>query len=163
MAIQTMTSPQTRSEATATACFKGAAWDCQSHTFMGSPELVTANLANLPDDLVERRVYMLMIQGDDRAEASVFERFNIEDTNGTVAAWEEDDVQDLITRVTDVLTTNRGVHCPGEQVKAALASQRDFEISAPAPAPKTAAEAFAPVMAAYQNDKFVQATVMVLC
>lgn len=163
MSTQEMTSPVTRSQATMKKCTEFAAWDCQSHTFMGAPELVAENLANLPDDMVERRVYMLMLQGDDRAEARVYERFNLEDTDGTVATWEEDNVADLITLVTDVLTTNRGVHCPGEQVKATLAGERDFEISAPMPAPKTAAEAFRPVMAAYQNDKFVQATVMVLC
>lgn len=163
MATQGMTSPDTRSAATANYCYNYAAWDCQAHTFMGSPELVTANLSNLPKDMVERRVYMLTIQGDDRAEARVYERFNVEDTEGTVAAWDEDDPRDLITLITDVLAANRGVHCPGEQVKATLASERDFEISAPMPAPKTPAEAFAPAMAAYQNDKFVQATVMVLC
>jgi hypothetical protein len=130
---------------------------------MGSPELVASNLANLPTDLVERRVYMLMIQGDGQAEARVYERFNLEDTEGTVAAWDEDNISDLVTLVTDVLVTNRGVHCPGEQVKATLEAERDFTVSGPVPAPKTAAEAFAPAMAAYQNDKFVQATVMVLC
>lgn len=163
MSTQAMTSPRTRSEPTAVACKTLAAWDCQSHTFMGSPELVTANLAGLPTDLVQRRVYMLMIQGESRAEARVYERFNIEDTEGTVASWEENNVSDLVTLITDVLVTNRGVHCPGEQVKATLADEREFEVAEPAAAPKTAAEAFAPAMTAYQNDKFVQATVMVLC
>jgi len=163
MASQTVASPTTRSETTAKVCVEFAAWDCQAHTFMGAPELVAANLAGLPTDMVQRRVYMLTIQGDERAEARVYERFNIEDTEGTVAAWEEDNVRDLITLVTDVLVTNRGVHCPGEQVKAALEGEREFEVSGPVPAPKTAAEAFAPAMAAYKDDKFVQATVMVLC
>lgn len=162
MAAQPMTSSLTRSEHTTRACAV-VAWDCQSHTFFGSPETVLANLSNLPADLVRRRVYMLMIQGDNRAEARVYERFNIEDTEGTVAAWEEDRISDLITTVTDVLVTNRGVHCPGEQVKATLEGDREFEISGPEEAPRTAAEAFAPAMTAYQNDKFVQATVMVLC
>lgn len=163
MTIQPSLSPATRSEHTTRGCATLAAWDCQSHTFMGSPELVAANLSDLPTDLVQRRVYMLMIQGDGRAEARVYERFNLEDTDGTVAAWEEDSVNDLVTLITDVLVTNRGVHCPGEQVKATLATEREFEVSGPTPAPKTAAEAFAPAMAAYADDKFVQATVMVLC
>jgi hypothetical protein len=158
-----MAATRTRSEATSKGCAQFAAWDCQSHTFMGSPELVAKNLADLPTSMVERRVYMLMIQGDDRAEARVYERFNLEDTEGTVAAWEEDTVADLVTLITDVLVTNRGVHCPGEQVKTKLATERELEVSAPMAAPKTAAEAFAPAMAAYKNDKFVQATVMVLC
>jgi len=162
MAAQPMTSFPTRNERSTRACAV-AAWDCQSHTFFGSPETVLANLSTLPSDLVRRRVYMLMIQGDNRAEARVYERFDIADTEGTVAAWEEDRISDLVTTVTDVLVTNRGVHCPGEQVKAALAGEREFEISGPEEAPKTAAEAFAPAMAAYQDDKFVQATVMVLC
>jgi hypothetical protein len=152
----------TRSELTLKKC-STFTWDCQSHTFMGSPEQVAANLADLPTDLVERRVYMLMIQGDGRAEARVYERFNLEDTEGTVAAWGGEQVGDLVTLVTDVLVTNRGVHCPGEQVKAALEGERDFDVVGPVVAPKTAAEAFGPAMAAYQNDRFVQATVMVLC
>src|SRR2546422_8514021 len=114
-----ITAPQVRSTGTALACTT-AAWDCQSHSFLGSPETVAANLAALPDDLVQRRVYMIMIQGEGRAEARIFERFNLEDADGTVARWEEDDLGDLVTQITDVLVANKGVHCPGEQVKAML-------------------------------------------
>jgi hypothetical protein len=162
MATKLVTPTDTRSEQTAHAC-RAAAWDCQSDSFMGSPETVVGNLAGLPDELVQRRVYMLMVQGDGRAEARIFERFAIEDDDGTVGRWEEDDLGDLVTQVTDVLVANRGVHCPGEQVKATLDADRDFSVEGPTRAPKTAAEAFTPAMSAYKNDSFVQATVMVLC
>jgi hypothetical protein len=162
-----MTAPTIRtvenvSATTAKAC-RAAAWNCQTHSFMGSPETVSANLAELPDELIERRVYMLMIQGDERAEARIFERFNLEDTEGTVSSWHEDNVSDMITQITEVLVGNRGVHCPGEQVKATLEAEREVRVSAPAPAPKNAAEAFGPIVSEFADDKFVQATVMVLC
>jgi hypothetical protein len=144
------------------AC-KTAAWDCQSHSFLGAPGTVAANLAALPAELVRRRVYMLMVQGDSRAEVRVFERFSVEDTDGTVARWEESRLGALVTQITDVLVTNRGVHCPGEQVKAALEGEREFSVEGPAPAPRSPEEAFARVMEAYRDDAFVQATVMVLC
>jgi hypothetical protein len=140
-----------------------AAWDCQSHSFLGSPATVAANLASLPDELVGRRVYMLMIQGDGRAEARIFERFDVTDPDATVARWSARDLDGMVTQVTDVLVTNRGVHCPGEQVKAVLQEEREFSVEGPAPAPATAEEAFLPAMAAYRDDRFVQATVMILC
>ncbi len=162
MTTDTMGTTETATQATAKACV-AAAWDCQTHSFLGSPETVAANLAELPDELVGRRVYMLMIQGDSRAEARIFERFSIEDAEGTVAGWDEQDMGGLVTQLTEVLVSNRGVHCPGEQVKAALSGERELSIGAPAAAPSTAAEAFGPVLAEFKGDKFVQATVMVLC
>jgi hypothetical protein len=162
MTVQSVTAPQAVHQQTAVAC-KTSAWDCQSHSFLGSPETVATNLASLPDELVRRRVYMLMIQGEGRAEARIFERFDIEDTDGTVAHWEEDDIGGLVTQITDVLVANKGVHCPGEQVKMTLEGDREFMVDGPAPAPKTAAEAFASALTAYQDHKFVQATVMALC
>jgi hypothetical protein len=124
---------------------------------------VTANLAGLPDELVQRRVYMLTIQGDGRAEARIFERFSIEDTEATVGRWEKDDLGGLVTQITEVLVANRGVNCPGEQVKTALESDRGFIVDDPSPAPKTATEAFSAAISAYKDHKFIQATVMVLC
>lgn len=162
MTAEALVAPRKVSEQTAKKC-AAAAWDCQSHTFLGSPETVSANLAGLPDELVSRRVYMLMIQGDSRAEARIFERFDISDRDGTVARWENDDLGDLVSQITEVLVTNRGVHCPGEQVKASLEGDREFIVDAPAPAPKTAADAFTPALAAFKDDKFVQVTVMALC
>jgi len=162
MSTQTQT-VAVESTATKAAACQAAAWDCQSHSFMGSPETVAANLAGLPDELVSRRVYMLMIQGDGRAEARIYERFDISDSEGTMARWEQDKLGDLVTEITEVLVANRGVHCPGEQVKMALEGDREFTVGAPTPAPKTAAEAFTPALAAYRTDAFVQATVMALC
>lgn len=141
-----------------------AAWDCQSHSFLGSPQLVAENLAGLSDDLVQRRVYMLMVQGESRAEARIFERFAFGDTDASMSQWETDSLGDLVTEITDVLVANRGVHCPGEQVKAALGEgDRQFSVGAPAPAPKTAREAFTGALKAYEGDRFIRATVMVLC
>lgn len=163
----TVTIQQTSSTPTATirtdpACAV-AAWDCQSHSFLGAPATVEENLAALPDELVGRRVYLLMIQGDGRAEARIFERFDTADADATVASWRDTDLGGLVTQVIDVLRTNRGVHCPGEQVKAAIQEERDFAVEGPAPAPRTSREAFTPAMRAYRDDQFVQATVMVLC
>lgn len=146
-----------------TAACSTAAWDCQTHTFLGSPETVAENLASLPEDLVKRRVYMLMIQGDGRAEARIFERFDMSDADGTVARWQDDSLAGMVMQLTDVLVSNRGVHCPGEQVKAALEGDREFTVSGPSPAPATPAEAFGPVIAEYSGHGFVQASVMVLC
>lgn len=153
-------------QSTASAPKRGcaaAAWDCQLHTYMGSPDDVAANLASVPSSLIERRVYMLMVQGEDRAEAHLFERFAMEDDEGTVASWSDHKLGDMVTHLTDVLIGNGGAHCPGEQVKASLAAEHDFIVSMPAPAPTTAAEAFAPIMVAFAGDRFVQATVMALC
>ncbi|MGS2642843.1 hypothetical protein [Streptosporangium sp. LJ11] len=162
MSQDVMTAPETTTRTRAKAC-GAAAWDCQTHNFLGSPQTVAENLAALPADLVQRRVFMLMIEGEDRAEARVFERFAFGDDEGTVATWESDSLGDMVTQLTDVLIKNRGVHCPGEQVKASLDSEREFIVSAPAPAPKTAAEAFASAMDAYAEHSFVRASVMVLC
>jgi hypothetical protein len=162
MSIQTTETTRTRSAVTAAVCVSSA-WDCQTHSFMGSPETVEANLAALPDALIARRVFMLAVEGDSRTEARFFERFNIEDVDGTISNWDEHDMGDLVTQITEVLTANRGVHCPGEQVKAALESEREVTVSPPEPAPKTAAEAFGPIVRAFKDDKFVHATVMVFC
>ncbi|MGW3495214.1 hypothetical protein [Streptomyces sp. NPDC001020] len=162
MTTETIRTPETVTKATAKACAT-AAWDCQTHTFLGSPETVVQHLAGLPDELVGRRVYMLMVEGDSRSEARIFERFNIGDDEGTVARWDEDDMGSLVTQITEVLVANRGVHCPGEQVKATLEGERELSVAAPAPAPRSAAQAFGPVLAEFEGDAFVRATVMVLC
>jgi len=160
MSAQTLT--ELRSKPTQKGC-AAMAWDCQSHTFMGSPETVMNAIATLPDDLIGRRVFMAMVQGDNRAEAHFFERFNIEDTEGTVSSWENDNLDGMVSQITEVLAGNRGVHCPGEQVKAALDGDREFSVAAPIPAPKTATAAFAPVIDGFKGDSFVQVTVMALC
>ena len=56
---------------------------------------MTANLASLPEELIQRRVYMLMIQGEQRAEVRVFERFDLEDTDATMGTWSDDSLGDL--------------------------------------------------------------------
>jgi hypothetical protein len=117
----------------------------------------------LPDELVQRRVYMLMIQGEGRAEVRVFERFSLEDTEGTVATWQDERLGDLVTELTEVLLTNKGVHCPGEQVRSTLEADREFRVEGPHPAPESAGEAFAPMLASFGDDRFVQATLTVLC
>lgn len=106
---------------------------------------------------------MLMVQGDDRAEVNLFERFSFEDSEGTVAQWSDKLLGNMVTQMTDVLIGNAGVHCPGEQIKAQLETNYDFVVGAPAPAPKTAAEAFGPVINGFAGDKFVHATIMALC
>lgn len=162
LAIDTAPSRELSPTQAAAACAP-LAWDCQLHTYMGSPQNVEANLASIPESLIGRRVYMLMVQGEDRAEAHLFERFAFEDDEGTVARWQDRELGDMVTRLTEVLVGNAGVHCPGEQIKARLETTHDFAVGVPAPAPKTAAEAFGPVMAGFAADRFVQATVMALC
>src|SRR2546428_13609858 len=102
-----ITAPQVRSNGTALACTT-AAWDCQSHSFLGSPETVAANLAALPDDLVQRRVYMIMIQGEGRAEARIFDPFNLDDPDGPVARGQAADRRDRGTEIPDGLVCNKG-------------------------------------------------------
>ena len=163
MEISTLPAPTTVESKLTSVC-SAAAWDCQSHSFLGSPQLVADNLAGLSDDLVQRRVYMLMVQGESRAEARIFERFAFGDTDATMSRWENDSLGDLVTQITDVLVANRGVHCPGEQVKAMLGEgEREFAVEGPTPAPKTAREAFTAALKAYEGDRFIRATVMVLC
>ena len=122
---------------------------------------MTANLASLPEELIQRRVYMLMIQGEQRAEVRVFERFDLEDTDATMGTWSDDSLGDLMTQPSEVLVANKGVHCPGEQVKATLTAEREF--GGPFPAPTSAAEAFWPALAGFGGDRFVHATVALLC
>ena len=123
---------------------------------------MTANLASLPEELIQRRVYMLMIQGEQRAEVRVFERFDLEDTDATMGTWSDDSLGDLMTQLTEVLVANKGVHCPGEQVKATLTAERS-SAWARSPAPTSAAEAFWPALAGFGGDRFVHATVALLC
>lgn len=130
---------------------------------MGSPGSVAENLYKVSDELIQRRVYMLTVQGSERAEVRVFERFAVEDSEGTVATWQDTELGDLVTQITDVLVANRGVHCPGEQVKATLEGEREFSIGPPEPAPTSAREAFEPVLAHFSEDTFVNATFVVLC
>jgi hypothetical protein len=124
---------------------------------------VTANLADLPEELIQRRVYMLMVQGEQRAEVRVFERFDLDDTDTTLGTWSDDSLGDLMTQLTEVLVANKGVHCPGEQVKATLTAEREFSMEGPFPAPTSAAEAFGPALAGFGGDRFVHATVALLC
>lgn len=140
-----------------------AAWDCQVYSFFGSPETVTENLTRLPADLVERRVYLLAVQGPEQAEVRVFERGSLEDAEGTVAVWEGESLDGLIGRITDTLIANRGVHCPGEQVSTVLHADREFATQGPIPIPATPRAAFVHSLKGYGQDDFVQASVIVLC
>jgi hypothetical protein len=106
---------------------------------------------------------MLVVQGSERGEVRIFERFDFQDTEGTIATCQQDRVDDLVMQISEVLIENQGVHCPGEQVKAALTVDREFEVGTPGPAPATASEAFAPTLASFRDESFIHASVMVLC
>jgi hypothetical protein len=140
-----------------------AAWDCEAHSFFGAPDKVAAKLSGLPDDLIRRRVYMLLVQGDDHAEVRIFERFSFEDAEGTIALWNGESLGDLANRITELLVANHGVHCPGEQVTAALHGERQYQVSGPYPVPRSTGEAFASVLEGFGPDSFVQANVIILC
>jgi hypothetical protein len=140
-----------------------AAWDCQIHSFFGSPETVAGKLADLPKDLVDRRVYVLAVQGEGRAEVRVFERGSLDDAEGTVAVWQGDSLGGLVASVTDTLIANHGVHCPGEQVSSVLNGEREFAVQGPIPVPVSARAAFGHPLKGFREDAFIQASVIVLC
>jgi len=146
----------------AAACVTSA-WDCQVYSFFGSPETVTENLVSLPSQLVQRRVYMLAIEGAGRAEVRLFERGSLDDPEGTVAAWHGETLDGLVTRVTESLVANRGVHCPGEQVGAVVYQDREMETQGPVPVPVSPRAAFGHSLKSFDARDFVQASVIVLC
>jgi hypothetical protein len=140
-----------------------AAWDCQVYSFYGSRQTVAENLASLPSDLLQRRVYLLAVQGPDRAEVRLFERGTAEDSEGTVAVWEGESLDGLVGRIADTLIANRGVHCPGEQVSAVVYDGRELSTQGPIPIPVSARAAFGHSVKTFGTEDFIQASVIVLC
>lgn len=138
-----------------------AAWSPEVITFYGDSATVAEKLAKVQDDLVDRRVYLLVAETSGRTEAALFERKDGE--NLSLSRWEANSNIELASTLNDKLLANAGAACAGELARTFL------ETLGTRPASEVTIQAPSTALAAYQqalhnSDKsYVRLTLFFLC
>ncbi len=112
-----------------------AAWNVEVHTFYGAADSVAAKIGELQNNLNDLRAYVVAVDGNEVSTARLIERRTLDDESCTVMEWSGSPDTDLGGLINTAILENRGLHCSGEQVKAALRKTVDLHAVGTAPAP----------------------------
>lgn len=118
-------------------------------------------LANLPVQLLERRVFIQITQGSSNGEVKMYERQ--QDGTFTVTNWTVAKTFGLLAEIDKAVFDNQGVNCTGEQVTAVLREKLgDGKISKGVAAPVSPAAAFSHSVKDASGE-FVSTEVLFFC
>ncbi len=138
-----------------------AGWNTEIYRFCGARESMIERVSNLPPEIVQRRVFAQITQGDSGAEIKLYER----QASGSfkVTFWHKDETSDLMTAADRAIVTNKGVNCVGEQVKDVLLKELGQGTAKEnVPAPATPAAAFVHSLKEAKGQ-YIQTIIIVLC
>jgi len=130
------------------------------YTFYGDSATVLSKVANVKMQLPERRMYMVVVEGDNGAEVRLFERA-AKTNKFHVWSSKVKDVADLNQQISKAIIENRGVACVGEQTKALVTKGVSPQDLGSIPAPVNGRAAFAHAISGAKG--FVRATIYLLC
>jgi hypothetical protein len=144
-----------------TRCPQSSA-NVEVHSFYGSKKTVADEVADLPVNLSERRVFIQITQSGRTKSANTSVKL-FEQQNGefTVTEWTGADASGLFNEIDDTIIRDKGKNCVGEAIKAVLTKKlrgwKKTESSLPASAsPK---DAFTPSVGAASGDFFKSAVI----
>ncbi|MGH9752067.1 MAG: hypothetical protein ACREA2_04730, partial [Blastocatellia bacterium] len=160
---------------------KGGDVECLAQAF--SPEVVTfygdstAVLSKLDKhtwDLSDRRVYMVLLETDQSAELSIFEKAQAKDAQVAhhqhgassyvnVGHWRGASAGELREQLSTLAMENRGIACIGEQTKSIVMAKLSPENLGPIPAPVSIRAAFGHNIKQYGAGNYIRLTVFLLC
>ena len=136
-------------------------WNTAIYIFCGDKDAMIKNIASLPVQLSERRVFLQITQGDSKGEVKLYERQ--EDGKFTVTKWSNEKTFKLLPEIDKAIFENRGVNCVGEQVIAVLRKLLGSgEAVQSIAAPESPAAAFKHSVQDAQG-KFIQTEIFLLC
>lgn len=134
----------------------------QLYSFYGTKETVAHNLAHLPVELSERRVFLQITQGA-KTNIRLFERQK--DGSYAVTEWTEAKAPGLFAEIDNKIIQNQGKNCIGEAIKTLLHKYGRGKTVASVSANVSPQEAFtASVQGASEGpDDFIKGTVIIFC
>ena len=141
------------------ACAK-MSFQPEVHSLYGDATAVLTKLENDSMGLPDRRGYLLLVETEDSAELSYFERVNL--NNSKVYHWQGKTVGDLRERLTGFILANRGISCVGAQTKAMVNASLKLTDLGAIPTPLSATAAFSHMIRKYGNS-YLRVSVLLLC
>ncbi len=146
------------------------AWVCHvepryttEHILYGNSEAILHQMDQLSINLMERRVFALAVEGENRAELRFFEHAGDNSDNWNVYIWRAEDLQDVPSKLSQAIMENKGVHCVGEQMKIKFLSSVGDTEAAVASAPVSARAAFAHTIKDVAQDNYISAKIFIAC
>jgi hypothetical protein len=138
-----------------------ASWNTELYRFYGSRDAMIESVSKLPAEILTRRVFIQVTQGDSSAKITLYER-QADDTF-TVTQWTERQTSHLLAEIDRAIVANKGVNCVGEQVQNVLYKELGKgEMVAGVAAPVSAKAAFAHSLKETKG-LFMQTAIWVLC
>lgn len=136
-------------------------WNTEVYRFYGAKETLIEKVTQLPREILKRRVFLQVTQGDSVAEIKLFER----QPNGTfnVTEWTKKDSADLFTDIDRAIMANKAVDCVGEQVTGVLIKDlKKGRTTEGVSAPESPKSAFSHSIRQISGE-FIQTTIIVMC
>ena len=130
--------------------------------FYGTPGSIQRKLQDASMQLERRRVYLLLVESDDSAQLTLFDRVSAEDPLVRVSQWQGASAGALREELSAAIMQNRGIACIGEQSKRMVLAKFEPHELARISAPITARAAFSHLLNVYQGQ-YIRTTVFLLC
>lgn len=134
----------------------------ECYGFTGTPVDVAGRLYQLPQDVVTRAFYALLIEGEGRAGIHVFLRERPGDTEGTVVVWEGTTLDEVPEQVVGLVLRHEPEPALAEKVLAFLKAHRDLVDVGTVPCPPTPRGAFGHPVRHYSGSTTLRTVVVAL-
>jgi hypothetical protein len=135
---------------------------CELYAFSGPLGEVAARLYRLPAGLVERPLYLLLVEGEARAEIHVYERDSAVSRAGIVTTWQGTGLEGLPGRLLELVMASPNGTAPREEIFSAVRSDRALKSLGEVLCPATPRAAFGHALRLYDQQSTIHATVLAL-
>jgi len=112
--------------------------------------------------LRNRTGYIAIVETEDSAELTMFERVSFDDEKVRVSQWSGTSATELREQLTNLLLANRGIACIGQQSKALVKATLHTDDLGAIPLPASSRAAFAHLVKK-NGSKYMRATFLLLC
>lgn len=135
-------------------------WAPEIYTFYGDAETINTKLEKAEMDLMNRRLYLVVVESEDGATIKLYEKSKTQG-NVMVQQWTGKEASSFISQASKNIMDNKGVNCVGEQTQALFAKMSPTDLG----------DIQSPVstQAAFSHDiknrsgKYIRTTVFLLC
>jgi hypothetical protein len=133
-----------------------------SYDFYGDDNTILESMDSSSLDVSTRRMFMLSVENDAHAEIKIYERIDAE--TWSVSTWRGESIEEVRSRISDMLFKNKGVFCTGEQAKGVFGGLSiEFAPDGVVPSPHNARAAFSHPIRAYTKDGYGRASITCFC
>ena len=135
---------------------------CELYAFSGPLPDVAARLYQLPAGLVRRPLYLLLVEGEARAEIHIYERESADSRTGVVITWQGTSLEGLPGRLLELVMASADGAAPRKEVLSAVRSDRSLKYLGEVLCPATPRAAFGHALRLYDQQSTIHATVLAL-